>query len=89
MKKILATMNLEEKIAQELSKSIAEEIDFEILSSILDWHRVDLDSFRDRYHAVDINTWCHDNIKNEWKRNGRHFIFEDTGDAVNFTFRWR
>ena len=86
-------MNLEEQILDELSEKMHSSIDFEILTDVLvkscGWHRVDLEKFRNNNHAVDITTWCHDNIKNEWKRNGSHFIFEDTGDAVNFSFKWR
>lgn len=85
-------MNLEEQILDELSEKMHSSIDFEILTDVLvkscGWHRVDLEKFRNNNHAVDITTWCHDNIKNEWKRNGCHFIFENTGDAVNFTFKW-
>lgn len=84
--------NLEDQIAEELGKAISDEMDFEILADVMcrfGWHRVDLDRFQDNRHAVDIGYWCHDNIKNEWKRNGRHFIFKDIGDAVNFTLRWR
>lgn len=84
--------NLEDEIVNELSEQMCSSIDFEILSDVLvsacGWHRVSLERFKNNHHAVDIANWCHDNIKNEWKRNGCNFIFEDTGDAVNFTFKW-
>jgi hypothetical protein len=84
--------NLEEQILDELSEQMHSAIDFEILTDILvkscGWHRVELDRFRDNRQAVDIANWCYDTVKNKWKRSGCHFVFEDQGDAVNFTLRW-
>jgi hypothetical protein len=85
--------DLEEQIAQELSEQMSSAIDFEILADVLvnacDWHRVDLERFQNNRQAVDVTSWCHDTLKNEWKRSGSHFVFADQGDAVNFTLRWR
>jgi hypothetical protein len=84
--------NLEEQISQELAEQMCSSIDFEILSDVLvnacGWHKIKLTRFTDNRHAVDIANWCHDTLKNEWKRNGSTFIFEDQGDAVNFTLKW-
>jgi hypothetical protein len=85
-------MDLQDQILEELGEQMHSSIDFEILTDVLvkscGWHRISLERFKGNQHAVDITNWCHDNIKNEWKRNGCHFIFENTGDAVNFTFKW-
>jgi hypothetical protein len=85
-------MNLEEQIVSELSEQMSSAMDFVILSDVLviacGWHKVELERFKNNRHAVDIANWCHDTIKNEWKRNGCHFVFEDLGDAVNFTLKW-
>lgn len=85
--------NLKEQILEELGTQMQSSMDFEILSDVLvnacGWHKVDLERFQNNKQAVDITTWCHDNIKNEWKRNSCHFIFEDIGDAVMFTLRWK
>jgi hypothetical protein len=85
-------INMQDEILEELDSQMHSAIDFEILTDVLvkscGWHRVSLERFRDNRHAVDITTWCQDNVKNQWKRNGCHFIFENTGDAVNFTFKW-
>ncbi len=84
--------NLEEQILEELGEQMHSAIDFVILSDVLvnacGWHKVELERFQNNQHAVDITTWCHDTLKNEWKRNGSTFIFEDQGDAVNFTLKW-
>jgi len=85
-------MSMQDEILDELAENMSSKIDFEILTDILvnacGWHRVELDSFRDNRQAVDIANWCHDTVKNKWKRNGCHFVFEDQGDAVNFTLKW-
>jgi hypothetical protein len=85
-------MNMQDEILDELAEKMHSAIDFEILTDILvkscGWHRIELDRFRDNREAVDIANWCHDTVKNKWKRSGCHFVFEDQGDAVNFTLRW-
>jgi hypothetical protein len=85
-------MNMQDEILDELAEKMHSSIDFEILTDILvkscGWHRVELDRFQDNCQAVDIANWCHDTLKNKWKRSGCHFVFEDQGDAVNFTLRW-
>ena len=85
-------MNMQDEILEELGEKMHSAMDFEILTDILvnacGWHRVELDRFRDNRQAVDIANWCHDTLKNKWKRSGCHFVFEDQGDAVNFTLRW-
>jgi len=85
-------MNMQDEILDELAEKMHSAIDFEILTDILvkscGWHRIELDRFRDNREAVDIANWCHDTVKNKWKRMGCHFVFEDQGDAVNFTLRW-
>ena len=85
-------MNLQDQILEELGEQMHSSIDFKILTDILvnacGWHRIELDRFQSNRQAVDIANWCHDTVKNKWKRNGCHFVFEDQGDAVNFTLRW-
>ena len=85
-------MSMQDEILEELGEKMHSAMDFEILTDILvnacGWHGVELDSFRDNRQAVDIANWCHDTLKNKWKRSGCHFVFEDQGDAVNFTLKW-
>ncbi len=85
-------MNLQEQILEELSGQMHSAIDFEILTDVLcrfGWHKVDLERFANNIHAVDVTSWCQENAKGNWKRNGCKFVFEDVGDAVNFTLRWK
>lgn len=83
--------NLEQEIIEELGTRMQSEIDREILWGMLvgmGWTRVMLDRFQDNKHAVDITYWLTENCKNPYERNGRDFIFENEGDAINFTLRW-
>jgi hypothetical protein len=85
-------MNMQDEILEELGTQMQSVMDFEILTDILvnacGWYRIELDRFQNNRQAVDMANWCHDTLKNKWKRNGCHFVFEDQGDAVNFTLRW-
>jgi hypothetical protein len=49
---------------------------------------VKLPSLLNRKRSIDIMYWCHSDCKGKWKHNGRTFVFEDQGDAVNFIFKW-
>jgi hypothetical protein len=84
-------MNIEKVVLDELGKEFSEAMDFEILSDVMcrfGWTRVEIPRFIDNYHAVDIGYWLADNCQGEYKRNGRHFLFESTKDATMFILRW-
>jgi hypothetical protein len=85
-------MNMQDQILEELGTQMHSAIDFEILTDVLvkscGWHRIDLSKLQDNKHAVDITYWLTDNCQGKFHRNGRHFIFEDQGDAVTFTLKW-
>jgi hypothetical protein len=84
-------MNLEEEISNKLSNEIAKEIDFGFLTDVLKacgWSIVKLESLLSRKRSVDILEWCETNLRGRYKHQGRTFIFENQGDAVNFTLRW-
>ena len=83
--------NLEEELMTQMSKEISEEIDFEVLAGMLEgigWHKVKLERFQNNNHAVNIMLWCEQHIKNPFEHRGCTFVFENKGDAVNFTLRW-
>jgi hypothetical protein len=84
-------MSLEEEIANKLSNEISQHIDFELMINILTtcgWQVVELPSLVDREHSIDIVEWCEDNTHKKYKYLGRTFVFEDLGDAVNFSLKW-
>lgn len=85
-------MNLEEEIAKELSTQMQSEMDFEILSNMLvqgcGWKRVTLTRFFSRKHSVNILMWCEEHCKHPYEHRGTSFVFQDEGDAINFTLKW-
>ncbi len=84
--------NLEQEILDELGTKMQSEIDREILWGMLKgmgWTRVMIDRFQDNKHAVDITYWLKENCQGAYERNGRDFIFENDGDAVNFILKWK
>jgi hypothetical protein len=85
-------MNLEEEISQELATQMQSEMDFHILSDMLvqgcGWKKVILTRFFSRKHSINILMWCEENIKHPFEHRGSTFVFQDDGDAVNFTLKW-
>ncbi len=84
--------NLEQEILDELGTKMQSEIDREILWGMLKgmgWTRVMIDRFQDNKHAVDITHWLAENCQGVYERNGRDFIFENDGDAINFILKWK
>ena len=86
-------MNLQEEVMNDLATKMQSEMDFEILSDMLikscGWKKVVLTRFFSRKHSINILMWCEENIKNPFEHRGSTFIFQDEGDAVNFTLRWK
>jgi hypothetical protein len=84
--------NLEQEIIEELSTQMQSEMDFHILSNMLvqscGWTRVIISRFQDNHHAIDIRHWCENNIRHPYENRGTNFIFENEGDAINFSLRW-
>ena len=84
-------MNLQDEYMEQLAREVASEIDFEVLSSLMiesGWHKVKLDRFENNNHAVDIAYWVQDNAKGKFIRHSTTYVFEEEGDAVNFSLRW-
>jgi hypothetical protein len=84
-------MNLQEEIAAELSNQISQEIDFELMLDVLKacgWTVVKLPNLLNRKRSIDVLEWCQDNVRKKYRHSSNTFIFEDKGDAVNFTLRW-
>jgi hypothetical protein len=84
-------MTLDQEMVDRAAKSIATEIDREVLWGLLKdvgWTRVMLTRLTDNNHAIDITYWLEENCKNPYERRGRDFLFESEKDAVNFILRW-
>jgi hypothetical protein len=84
-------MNLQQQVLEDLSKQLGDSVDLQILFILLKedgWIPVSISRFQDNHHAIDITYWLEENIKEEYLRDGRNFIFKDSRDAVLFALRW-
>ena len=77
----------------EAARLIQEEIDWEVLSSILvetGWTRVSAaqTSALTPLGEHEVKTWCRQNLKGHYKARGSNWIFELKNDAVWFSLRW-
>lgn len=69
---------------------MAKEIDFEILAGFLveiGWTKVVLHPMT-KDHGDEIDHWTETQLKGNFETMGLVWVFEDKGDAVNFTLRW-
>jgi hypothetical protein len=81
-----------EEMMDILSKEIQKEIDDSIMIDLYTtdgWIKVELKRFNDRYHAIDIQIWCDENIaEHEYASFGSTFVFKNSADAEWFTLKW-
>ena len=83
-------MTLEEQIINDAGKQLANEIDFEILCSMLielGWTKVILKpmTWEDGY---EVDNWVEHNIKGHFETMGLVWVFEKEQDANWFKLRW-
>jgi hypothetical protein len=84
-------MSLEQQLMEKMSKEIAQEIDFGILSDLLvysGWVKIELDTLENNNNAIDMNEWLDMNCKHKVSRLGRKFVFESSAEAEWFILRW-
>jgi hypothetical protein len=84
-------MNIEHEYLEKLSKDLADEIDFGVLTTLLvecGWTKVELPRFSSRFHAIDIDIWIEQNCSGYIKSFGSTFVFEKSKDATFFILRW-
>lgn len=82
-------MNIEHEMLDKLANDMAKEIDYDVLVGVLNWIRVELPPFDNRYHSVDIVDWCTDNCTGKFMNFGAKFAFEKSKDAEWFILRWK
>ena len=83
--------NLEDQIADTLSKEIAEEIDWEILVGIFKkcgWVTISFNPHRSEIEAHMIRNWLATHCKGHYRSRKDKFMFERESDAINFSLRW-
>lgn len=86
----MSDVNLEEEIATALSQSIAEEIDFSILSTVLldiGWTKVVLKPMTGET-SQEIDQWVAENKTGHCQTLGLVWLFEHPKDAMWFKLRW-
>ena len=85
-------INLEEEITNELGQQMCSAIDFEILSDMLvkacGWHKVEMIHPPRDKNSMDVSAWIEKYCKGKHMKNQRSYVFEEHGDAVNFTLKW-
>jgi len=84
-------MGLTEDILDDISNSIAKEMDWHIVADVLvssGWTNIQVKRFRNNEEAVDINLWLEQNCTGEWKNLATRYIFKKKQDAEWFSLRW-
>lgn len=85
-------MSLEEELAAELSKKIAQAIDDNLMGDMMvscGWTRVKEQFYHSRQQAVDINDWLEQHCKGKYKRlNYGDLLFENSQDATMYILKW-
>lgn len=82
---------VDDDLTSGIAKRIQEEIDAEILWKMLKregWIEVEVSYYTDNNHAVDITYWVESNVRHQYKRSWRRFLFESEQDANWFKIRW-
>ena len=85
------TTILEHQIIKAKAKEMQEEIDREVLWSMLErmgWHRVMLPAWNHNKQAVDVALWAKENCELAYEHSGRDFIFESAKDATFFKLKF-
>lgn len=87
----MSTVSIEEEIINAAGERMAKEIDFGILCSFLEelgWSKVILHPMTKEYGDA-IDYWTQTQLKGNFETMGLVWIFEDKGDAINFTLKWK
>lgn len=84
-------MNLSEEIMEKAGKELADEIDFQILTSMfkeMGWTEIEFDPHVENLLAYEIHTWIKANCKGHVQSRGKRWLFENKQDAAWFILRW-
>lgn len=83
---------VEDEIADQLGKEIAEEIDFGIMSTLLvsnGWHKVELDTNSDS-QTTKMRNWAEEQgvVQRGLLQRGKTWLFKSRDDAILFRLSW-
>jgi hypothetical protein len=84
-------MNLANEISDTLVKELQEELDWQIMMSVLmDYTHIKLSGpvRIDESKANEMKQWCKDNLKDQYYARGNDWLFKDKCDAEWFVLRW-
>jgi len=84
-------LDIQEQIIADAGKQMAKEIDFQILCGFLEelgWTKVILSPMT-KEHGDAIDYWTQTQLTGNFENMGLVWIFEDKGDAINFTLKWK
>jgi hypothetical protein len=83
-------MTLEQELLDKAGSRMAAEIDFGVMCSLLEgigWKKVILNPMStETSNAIDV--WTSTELKGNFHTMGLVWVFEDAGDAVNFTLKY-
>ena len=84
-------LDIQEQIIADAGKQMAKEIDFQILCGFLEelgWTKVILSPMtKEQGDAIDY--WTQTQLTGNFENMGLVWVFEDKGDAINFTLKWK
>lgn len=84
-------MNIEDEIADRLAEELKQSLDDELMADMLvacGWHKVPKQHFYNGIQSENIKLWLQEHCKGNYRRLGSNWVFEEAGDAVNYTLRW-
>lgn len=85
-------MNTEKDYFDKLADDLAKEIDFSVLSDILEengWTSVEFNPFDYSRRAEDIEKWAAVHCTGRWQNFSIKFVFERAEDATCAVLRWK
>ena len=84
-------LDIQEQIIADAGRQMSKEIDFQILCGFLEelgWTKVVLAPMTKEYGDA-IDYWTQTQLTGNFENMGLVWIFEDKGDAINFTLKWK
>lgn len=84
---------IEDEIAKEMARQMAEEIDWEILCELMKsvgWTEVKMpnDGYMTDLDAHVLKEWCKANLQGNYNARGNTWVFEKEKDASMFILWW-
>ena len=85
------TTDLETALMSEMSRQLADEIDSELMKSMLvsaGWTSCNLDVLWSVDQVAKINKWLKRSCQGRYQQLGWYLLFENSNDATMYTLKW-